>query len=146
MMTTAFLTLGVGLVTLGIVLRTRIDESRVKWISPLAALLAGLGMVVAGVFRTGGSENRELIHSRASALGTVAIVILVLAFTFLSGRQKSISDPTGIALAIICTAFVVLSSFLHETRWSGLSQRILWLALLIWLFRTAWRLRLEESG
>jgi drug/metabolite transporter (DMT)-like permease len=146
MMTTAFLTLGLGLVTLGIVLRVRIDESRVTWIIPLAAFIAGLGMVVAGLFRTGGSEDRELIHSRASALATVAIVVLALAFTFLPGRHKSISDPLGIALAVAGTVFVGLSSFFHETRWTGLSQRILWLALLVWLLRTAWRVRPEEPG
>jgi Protein of unknown function (DUF998) len=146
MMTTAFLALGVGLLTLGMVLRARIDQARGTWITSPAAFIAGLGMVVAGLFRTGGNENRELIHSRASALATVAIVILALAFTFLPGRRKAISDPLGIALAVAGTAFVVLSTFLHETRWTGLSQRILWLALFLWLLRTAWRLRPEEPG
>jgi drug/metabolite transporter (DMT)-like permease len=145
-MTVAFVTLGVGLLALGIALRAHSDGYRFAWIGPLAAISGGFGMVVAGAFKTGGSDSRELVHSRASALGTIAIVILALAFTFVYARLKPRPDQFGTALALAGAMLVVMSSFFHETRWTGLSQRILWLALVVWLLRTAWRLRPEKAG
>ncbi len=33
-----------------------------------------------------------------------------------------------------------LSPLLHHSSWTGMSQRLLWLALLAWLLVTAWQL------
>jgi hypothetical protein len=46
--------------------------------------------------------------------------------------------------AIAAAIFAVLSALLHETAMTGLSQRVLWLALLTWLVAAA--LALETPG
>lgn len=38
-----------------------------------------------------------------------------------------------------CAALAVMSPVWHHTRWTGLSQRLLWIALIAWLLRTVWQ-------
>lgn len=90
---------------------------------------------------TGGSATSETIHSRASAFATIAIVILALAYAtpIALPQRPVVSDPVGKALAVVAVVLVGISTLLHETRWTGLGQRALWLVLIIWLVRTTWQ-------
>jgi hypothetical membrane protein len=140
MMTASFVALGGGLLAMGVTLRTgrRTD----KWALGVSALafIAGAGTILSGIFPTGASDSEESIHSPASALAVVAVVALALAHSILSAHRRPwrTPDSTGTTLALIALALAALSPLLHNTRWTGLSQRVLWIVLLSWLLRANW--------
>lgn len=139
-MATSFVALGCALAALA---ATWAGNSKEKngWILPGTALLAAAGAVLSAVFETGGSAASESIHSRASAFATIAIVILALAYALPIAlpQRPIVSDPVGKGLAGVAVILVGISSMLHETRWTGLGQRALWLVLIVWLLRTTWQ-------
>jgi Protein of unknown function (DUF998) len=104
------------------------------------ALLAAVGTILSGVFRTGASDISEAIHRRASAIAVVAVVALALAYSVSLARRRpsAASDPVGAGLAVTAAALAVMSPVWHHTRWTGLSQRLLWITLITWLLRAAW--------
>ena len=141
MMTAAFVALGCGLAALGVLLRAGTGSGAVGRAIPATALLAGAGMVLSGAFRTGESVASEVIHSRASGLATVAVVAMALAYSLprsRPGRTAATHDLVGAGLALTAAALATLSPFFHDTRWTGLSQRLLWTAAMIWLLWAAW--------
>jgi Protein of unknown function (DUF998) len=140
MMTVAFVALGFGLAALGVLLRAGTGSGALARAIPAAALLAGIGMVLSGAFRTGVSAASEVIHSRASGLATVAVVVIALAYSLPRWRLRTASsqDLAGAVLALTAAALAALSPFFHDTRWTGLSQRLLWMAAIIWLLWAAW--------
>lgn len=145
-MTAAFVALGCGLAALGFaLLRERPRGS--TWLVPLAGLAAGIGMILSAVFETGGSGSSETIHSRASITATIVVVGLVLVHSTPAARRWSDVpfDRVGIGSALAAVALAAAAPLLHDTRWSGLGQRLLWVVLLIWLLRTLWRLPARES-
>jgi hypothetical protein len=138
-MTVCFVALGCGLVGLGVTLWRERDSLRRRavWIIPVSAVLAGAGMIISGAFKTGVSEGSEIIHSRASALATIAIVVLALTYSILAARRPVAIHPIGFGLAVAAAALTAVSPLLHETRWTGLNQRVLWVTLLAWLLWAA---------
>jgi hypothetical protein len=144
-MAVVFTTLGVGLIVLGLALRETTKphrDSLSAMFVPAAAIVAGLAAIVSGLFRTGVTATSEVIHSRASALATCSIVALALAYAWPAARRRrgQAPDPVGMTLAGSAAGVAVLSPLLHETRWTGLSQRLLWTLLLGWLLWTAWHI------
>jgi hypothetical protein len=105
------------------------------WIAAGAAFFAAGGTIVSAIFRTGISQATELIHSRASALAVLAVLVLTAAYTVALARHRmsAAASPVTISLALVATALAAVAPVLHDTRWTGLSQRLLWAALLIWL-------------
>lgn len=142
-MTASFLTLGAGMVVLG--LATRLDGTWEGWslIVPLGVIAAGCGMVVSGLYPTdpaGASTTTERVHSLASGSASVALIAAAVASTLLSGRRRARpgQGPAGL-VAWMALGFGAVSPVLHETAWTGLGQRLLWLTLIVWLLLTAWR-------
>jgi hypothetical protein len=45
-----------------------------------------------------------------------------------------------VVLTVLAVAFGAVSPVLHRTRWSGLSQRLLWLTLVVWAILAAYQL------
>jgi hypothetical protein len=138
LMASSFVTLSCALAVLG-ALWAR--AGRNGWILPGIAVLASLGAVLSAVFETGGSAFSETIHSRASAFATIAIVVLALVYSMPIElpQRPVVFDPVDAALAVAAVVLVGISSLLHETRWTGLGQRALWLILIVWLVRATWR-------
>jgi Protein of unknown function (DUF998) len=134
MMTTAFAALAIALVALGISLRG--GDEGIARAAPLLAFLAAAGTILSAVFKTGGTEAGESIHSRASAIAVVSIVVLAIAHSVVGARRAP--DVIGVILAFTAGIVACISPLLHETRWTGLSQRLLWMALIGWLLWTAW--------
>jgi Protein of unknown function (DUF998) len=138
-MALAFAALGCGLIALGVSLWSARQSGPLAWIIPATAFLAGGGAIVSGMFRTEISATSELVHSSASGLATLALVILCLAYSIPILRRAAVRpDSVGTALAVVATILAAISPLLHETRWTGLSQRLLWFALLAWLLWTTW--------
>ena len=144
LMTVVFGTLGGGLVALGVALRATMRADRNTWtlIIPAAAYVAGIAAILSGAFRTEVSATSELIHSRASAIATVSIVALALMYSWPAVRRRVgvAPDPVAMTLAAAGASAALLSPLLHETRITGLSQRLLWSMLFAWLFWTARRI------
>jgi len=140
LMATAFVTLACGIAALGFGLWNGKGRDRRAWIILSASGLAAAGTMLSGMFRTGASDISETIHSRASAVAVMSIVALALVHSAPFARDKSgaVSDPVGAGIALAAAVLVVISPVLHHTRWTGLSQRLLWIAVTIWLLRTAW--------
>ncbi len=150
LMALVFSSLGVGLIFLGVAFRAtmRSDRHLVTVLIPAAAFVAGIAAIVSGIFRTGVSATSEVIHSRASALATCAIVAIALAYSWPAMRKRvgAAPDPVGMALAAIAAGAALLSPLLHETRWTGISQRLLWFLLFAWLLWTAWHLPTDRES
>jgi hypothetical protein len=142
LMVAAFLALGAGVATLGWAISTTGDDWRTKAVA-IALSAAGAATVVAGLFRTdpGAAGAAEAIHARASGAATLAVVGAALLWSFGGGSERG--RRLGLA-AIAAAIFAVLSALLHETAMTGLSQRVLWFTLLVWLVAAA--LALETPG
>ncbi len=141
MMTLAFIALSIALTTLGASLWVGRKPDVIAWIFLATALLAAAGTMLSAMFRTGASEISETIHSLASATGVVAVVALALAYSLTYARNPlaSSSDRVGIGFAGGAAFLAAISPVLHNTRFTGLSQRLLWASLIAWLLMTSWR-------
>ena len=100
--------------------------------------LAGVGMVVSGVYRTDVSRSgatADALHSAASGLATLALIGAAVFWTAVASRRAA-----PVVLATMGLALGAVSPALHRSRWSGLSQRLLWLTLLAWVIVAAFEL------
>ncbi|HEY8339803.1 MAG TPA: DUF998 domain-containing protein [Egibacteraceae bacterium] len=133
LMLVAFCALGAGLLALAAAL---VGE-RPRAVAALVAA-AGVGLVVSGLYPTdpGATTATELVHSRASALATLALLVAA-GWRWLAVRP----DRLGGSLAGAALVLWAASPLLHDSPVTGLSQRALWAVLLGWLFVTAARLR-----
>jgi hypothetical protein len=135
-MAVAFVAVGLGLLAMA----TLVAEGGGRWSRGVAIAIgiAGLGMIAAGIWRTDSTRSGVLtdaVHSRASALATVALIGAALAWSvFRRLHPRSLDLAAG--LAVLATVLGVLSPLLHDTSWTGVSQRLLWAALLAWLVVT----------
>ena len=152
-MTASFIALGAGVIVLGLAIastRTPIGRTRVV---PLAVIVAGCGLILSGVFRTdpvGAPTTDERIHSLASGSASLALIAAAVmsALDARRGQVREPGPPGGLAvlLAGLALGLGAISPLVHGSRWTGLSQRLLWLTLITWLLVTAWRLRTAHAG
>jgi hypothetical protein len=143
-MTLVFVSLGLGMVALGLGLRSVRRFGPGGWLIPAAIVVAGVGMIVSGVYPTdpfGAETAAEVIHSRASALASLLLIGAVYASSVERGPGglRPERGPAG-TLAVASVALGCVSPILHDTTWSGLGQRLLWATLMVWLLLTAWQL------
>ena len=140
-MAVAFVAIGLGL----LVMAALVAEGGGRWSPGVATAIgiAGLGMITAGIWRTDSTRSGVLtdaVHSRASALATLALIGAALAWSvFRRPRPRRLDLAAG--LALLAAALGLLSPLLHDSSWTGVSQRLLWLALLAWLVVTTGALR-----
>jgi Protein of unknown function (DUF998) len=141
MMTVAFAALGCGLLALGVALWEGSGRVSSRRFASATAIVSGMGMIVSGAFNTGVDRASEVVHSRASATATVSLVVLAVAYSWPLARNRPSAglDPLAVGLALIAGAFALASPVLHGTRWTGLSQRLLWFSLVAWSLRAAWQ-------
>ncbi len=144
-MTASFVTLGAGAVALGLGLAFTGMTTGWSRVVPLATIVAGCGLIVSGLFPTdpaGAPTSTETIHSLASGSASMALITAAVAWALVAGAHRpprSIGPATVLAGAAV--GFGAISPFLHGSKWTGLSQRLLWLTLTVWLLLTAWQLR-----
>ena len=136
-MTTAFVTIGAGILTLA----WPVARAGGRWARAVPALLAaaGTGMVVAGIFptdRVRSGATADAVHSHASALATVVLICAALTWSVLRTPRHTLDA----VLAVLALVLGAASPSLHRSSLSGASQRVLWLTLLVWLLVTAVRL------
>ena len=137
MMTSAFIALSCGLVAFGSDLWIRLRRNAIDWLCISAVAVATAGTMLSGVFETGGSDLSETMHSRASAIAVIALVTVALVYSIARRNRPNETDRVGATLAVVAAALTLLSPVFHHTRWTGLSQRLLWVVLLAWLLSEA---------
>lgn len=106
----------------------------------------GVGMIVSGIFNTDAGDppsTTEILHSRASG---IAFTMLILAAVTSSRTQRSDLQPARFTrlttlLPVVAAAAGGAGVALHDTRWTGLGQRLLCIVLLAWLLLTAHQLQ-----
>jgi hypothetical protein len=107
-------------------------------------VVAGFGMVLSGLYPTdpgGAPTTNERVHSLASGAASVALIgAVALAALVPWSRVPRRATGAGGLLAFIVLILGVASPILHDTDWTGLSQRLLWAALMAWLLVNAWKL------
>jgi Protein of unknown function (DUF998) len=144
-MTVAFMSVGEGLFAFAWSLWRSRSDGRESLLVPLAVAVAGVGMIVAGVYpidRDGVESTSELIHNRATATAAVSLIGTAVTLSIVRpARMRQPWQPVPAALAVAATVFGALNPLLHHSSWSGLSQRALWLTLLAWLLVAAWRIQ-----
>lgn len=142
-MTVAFISIGLGLLTLGWALSRTGTPSGWSRPVPAAVGVAGAGMVVSGLYRTDPNRSgaaADSIHSVASAVATLTLIAAAVAWSVV--RHGTLRAPrpdlsTGLAGAAVVLG--ALSPFLHRSALTGVSQRLLWLSLLAWSAVTVWQ-------
>ena len=116
LMVAAFTSLGLALLTLAPVVSPTGRAMRA------ALRIGGIGLLLAGVFRTGATEagaTADALHGVTSTAATVAMIAAVV-----RSRRRVL-----IALAVLLGA---VSPVAHGTVVAGVAQRLLWAVLLIW--------------
>jgi Protein of unknown function (DUF998) len=137
LMTAAFVCVGASL----LMLAGAIVAAERRWCSRVVAAavsLAGGGMVVSGAYRTDVSRSgatADALHSAASGLATLALIGAAVFWTAVASRRAA-----PVVLATMGLALGAVSPALHRSRWTGLSQRLLWLTLLAWVIVAAFEL------
>ena len=143
LMTAAFVCVGASLLALAGAI---VDEDRrVRALVVAAAVgIAGLGMILSGMYRTDASRSgatADALHSAASGLATLTLIGAAVVWTAIALRRTA-----PVVLATMCVALGAVSPALHRSRWTGLSQRLLWLTLLTWVVVAAVDLATGRSG
>lgn len=142
-MTVSFFTLGAGIIGTGLVMRSTGPRRGLARIVPFAVIAAGGGMVLSGVYRTdpfGAPTTSERVHSLASGSATIALIGAAVTSSALASTHRP-RRPIG-PVGVVAGAALVLgaaSPILHQTDWTGLSQRLLWLTLTAWLLMMTYR-------
>ena len=134
-MAVAFFALGIAMACLGAAM-VATGAARGWWCLVPAALVAGgAGMVASGVYPTDptGSGRQEDIHSLASGCVSLLLIGAAVAWSVFGPGRHVIAARV---LAFVGLALGAVSPALHHSTWTGLSQRLLWAALLGWLLVT----------
>ena len=146
-MTAVFYAVGVACIALGWRLRTALRWRGITAATPALLMAAGVGMLLAGAFEVGlpGAPDRvdETIHSLASIGAFVALVVAMALFAVACGHDPGWIGfrPTATVLAVLAVATAALSPVADGTPWTGVAQRVLAGAVVLWLVLTARRVR-----
>lgn len=146
-MTAAFYLFGFAAMALAVRLRRALRGDRGAVAVPVLLSLAGLGLLLAGVFEVERplvpDTIEEVIHSNAAIAGFALMIAAMLVFAVVIR-----SDPRWVGfrgramwLAIAAAVAGAASPFADRTPWSGIAQRVLGLVVVLWLLLTALHVR-----
>jgi hypothetical protein len=138
LMTAAFVLFGLGLYALSRGVRSVDPATPPMKVLRVLLVIAAAGMTVSAVFETQAAtppEWREIVHSRASALAFVALIAAALWTATVARRALAWGAARGAAdvITTLATLSAVISPVTHDGPWTGLVQRLSYLAVLCWL-------------
>ena len=127
LMDTAFATTAAGLSALAIFLRHSSGRPRLV---PAALVVAAVALVLSAVYRLDGGDA---IHRWASGTAGSAVVVAAVGWSVVGiGRRRRWRRGTDMPLALAALGLAGVSPILHETFLTGISQRLVWAALIAW--------------
>jgi hypothetical membrane protein len=147
LMTAVFYGAGLASIALGWRLRPALAWRGATAATPALLMLAGVALIVGGVFEVGLPEApesmAEAIHSYASIGAFVLLVVamLLLAWACRLDTRWHTYRPTATVLAVTAAIAAAISPLADRTPWPGAAQRVLGGTVLLWLLLTALRVR-----
>jgi hypothetical membrane protein len=139
LMTAAFFAMGVALMVLSLQVGASASSTGIQRLAAPLIAVAGVGLILSGVFETAtGSTLIEIIHSRASATSVLALTAAAVASSTHPASRRV--DTAARVVTLVAVVALAISPILHDTPWTGIGQRFVWLALAAWLLITAWQL------
>jgi hypothetical protein len=148
LMTAAFYAFGVSAVVLAIRLGRAMARRPLTVVVRVLLALGGVGLVLAGIFEVERpavpDTLEEVIHSNATLTAFSLIIAAMLVFAAVCRRDPRWVDFSGIALglAVVAALAGAFSPFAGQTPVNGIAQRVLGLAVVMWLVLTALHIRL----
>ena len=146
-MSVVFYAFGASALALGFRLRTAIDHPGVTRPFPLLMALAGVALILAGVFEVdrplAPQTVQEVIHSNSAVASFVLLIVAMLLFSLAcrgDDRWWSVRWPS-LGLAVTAAVAAVATQFAKGSTWSGGVQRVLAGAVLGWILLTALHVR-----
>ncbi len=147
-MTAAFYAFGLSAVVLAIRLGRSLARRPLTVFVRVLLALGGVGLILAGIFEVERpavpDTLEEVIHSDATLTAFTLIITAMLVFAAICRREERWADFQGIALGLALVAALAgaFSPFAGQTPANGIAQRVLGLAVVLWLLLTALHLRL----
>ena len=148
LMTAAFYAIGLSSVVLALRLGRAVVHRPLTVVVRVLLALGGVGLVLAGIFEVERpavpDTIEEVIHSDATLTAFSLIITAMLAFAAVCRRDPRWVDFRGIALglAVVAAMAGAFSPFAGQTPVNGIAQRLLGLAVVLWLVLTALHMRL----
>ena len=148
LMTAAFYAIGLSSVVLALRLGRAVVHRPLTVVVRVLLALGGVGLVLAGIFEVERpavpDTIEEVIHSDATLTAFSLIIAAMLAFAAVCRRDPRWVDFRGIALglAVVAAMAGAFSPFAGQTPVNGIAQRLLGLAVVLWLVLTALHMRL----
>ena len=146
-MTVVFYGFGLSSLALAFRLRKAINRPGITRPFPLLLALAGVGLIASGVFEVERAlvpdTIEEVIHSNASVIAFMLLITSMLLFSLATrtdARWRSFRW-TSTTLALVGAVAAMATPLSAGTGWSGAVQRLLGLAVLLWLMLTALHVR-----
>ena len=109
-------------------------------LGPVRVLLAvaAVGMLASAAFETDvttPAAPRELVHSAVSSTAFASLVLAMLWTSTVARAAIAWSIPRAVPDAVTAMAALgaVLGPIAHDGPWTGLVQRLTWLAVMVWL-------------
>jgi hypothetical protein len=143
LMTFAFHALGLGSIALGFRLKRSTTRTWVPRMVSAAVVLAGAGLILAGVFeveRPGIPDTvEESIHSYGAIAGFVLIVAAMVVFLYIcstDARWRQLLVPCLI-FAVLAVGAAAFSPVAPNTTFAGVAQRLLAIVVFGWVFLLA---------
>jgi membrane-associated phospholipid phosphatase len=139
-----FICIGSGLLMLAWAILQSRSRGRWRMAMPSLVAIAGAGMILSGFYDTDpgrSGEAADAVHSVASGGASLALIASALMWSVIPARSwRSCRPDAAAALAIAATVLGALSPMLHRSALTGVSQRLLWLTLVMWAMLVARRL------
>ncbi len=153
LMTTAFVALGIGCLSLSLGLWRSGPKTLSALIARLLLIVVFLGLMVTATFptdlETAKDTQHGMIHTLTFLVNIVSISIAAFMLSLSFGaepRWKSSRLPSMLIALGLVLAFVVQFLSLHRGAPYGITNRIFVLVFMSWLFFAAFRLRKVAGG
>jgi hypothetical protein len=147
LMSVVFYAFGLSAIALGIRLRGAIERHSITRAFPVLMVLAGLGLLAAGVFEVdrplAPHTVQEAIHSNAAVAAFVMLVVAMLLFALACWGDDRWWSLRWVSMGLALTAAgaAVATQLARGAGTSGAVQRVLAGAVLAWFLMTAVHVR-----
>jgi len=147
-MSTAFVAMGIGLLTLVIGLFRGGPRSTPARIGTILLAIASIGLVISAIFPTDllpPSTRTGRIHTMSFLVNVISIMLAAILLSVSFGSQprwRPFQRTAAVLASLIVIAFILQFLTLHRGMPYGLTNRFFVIVLFAWMFAISIRLRL----